>query len=113
MCMRLQRSMHGEQVAGARAGHCSPAALLHRPGLQGCVIEDSLLMGADYYEQYEECEAFTVSPVWLLRQLPFTCLKPQSAPGLGGRPCRLPLTMSPGSAGHAHALLPCGTLLAN
>jgi glucose-1-phosphate adenylyltransferase len=25
--------------------------------LQGCVIEDSLLMGADYYEQYEECEA--------------------------------------------------------
>lgn len=28
--------------------------------LQGCVIEDSLLMGADYYEQYEECEAFTV-----------------------------------------------------
>ncbi|PRW60444.1 ADP-glucose pyrophosphorylase small subunit isoform A [Chlorella sorokiniana] len=26
---------------------------------EGCVIEDSLLMGADYYEQYEECEAFT------------------------------------------------------
>ncbi|KAL4427779.1 hypothetical protein ABPG75_001868 [Micractinium tetrahymenae] len=25
---------------------------------EGCVIEDSLLMGADYYEQYEECEAF-------------------------------------------------------
>lgn len=24
---------------------------------EGCVIEDSLLMGADYYEQYEECEA--------------------------------------------------------
>ena len=22
------------------------------------MIEDSLLMGADYYEQYEECEAF-------------------------------------------------------
>lgn len=25
---------------------------------EGCVIEDSMLMGADYYEQYEECEAF-------------------------------------------------------
>jgi glucose-1-phosphate adenylyltransferase len=25
---------------------------------EGCVIEDSLLMGADYYEQYEECEAY-------------------------------------------------------
>ncbi len=33
---------------------------LPTPFLQGCVIEDSLLMGADYYEQYEECEAFTV-----------------------------------------------------
>ena len=27
---------------------------------QGCVIEDSMLMGADFYEQYEECEAFSV-----------------------------------------------------
>ncbi|PSC75177.1 ADP-glucose pyrophosphorylase small subunit isoform A [Micractinium conductrix] len=25
---------------------------------EGCVIEDSLLMGADFYEQYDECEAF-------------------------------------------------------
>lgn len=72
MCMRLQRSMHGEQVAGACTAPCSPACLLHRTIRQGCVIEDSLLMGADYYEQYEECEAFTVSPVWLSCQLPIT-----------------------------------------
>ena len=26
---------------------------------EDCVIEDSLLMGADYYEQYDECEVFT------------------------------------------------------
>jgi len=26
---------------------------------EGCVIEDTMLMGADYYEQYEECEAFS------------------------------------------------------
>lgn len=29
---------------------------------QGCIIEDSMLMGADFYEQYDECEAFAVSP---------------------------------------------------
>jgi glucose-1-phosphate adenylyltransferase len=26
---------------------------------EGCIIEDSLLMGADYYEQYDECEIYT------------------------------------------------------
>lgn len=48
----------------ARHAHPCPCRLTVRllaaPVPQGCVIEDSLLMGADYYEQYEECEAFTV-----------------------------------------------------
>lgn len=48
--------------------------LLTVPEPQGCVIEDSLLMGADYYEQYEECEAFTVSSA---AAASCSCLEPQ------------------------------------
>jgi len=42
----LENSKIHHSVVGLRS-------LVH----SGCVIEDSLLMGADYYEQYDECEA--------------------------------------------------------